>query len=101
METIFTAKVKILFILISSCVIFAYFKYVKKNTLKPVIGLVIGIVFLAVGIISANTFYSPAVVIDTLLLKSDINLMVEKMFLMSYIFILLSFMSFLERKILK
>jgi len=101
MEAIFTAKFKILFIIIVSCAIFAFFKYIKKDTINPIVGLVIGIIFLAVGMISTNVFYSSAVVVEALLLKSDINSMVEKMFLMSYVFILLAFMSFVERKILK
>ncbi len=101
MEVIFTAKFKILYIIIASCAIFAYFKYVKKDTLSPYVSLAIGIVFLAVGMIATNIFYSPAVVVESLLLKSDINWGAEKMFFMSYCFLLYSFMSFIEMKIFK
>lgn len=92
-----TAKIKILFILLTSCGVFAYFKYFKKDTLDPKIGLMIGAVFLVVGTIATNVIYSPSIFFETLLLRSDINYMIEKMFFVGYFFFLLSFMSLIDK----
>ena len=96
MEFIFTAKFKLLFIVLLSVGVFSYFKYIKRTHLPSKYALIIGLFFLAIGWASVGSFFSINTMIETLMLKSDIPFMMEKMFLVGYSFVLLALMSFAD-----
>lgn len=96
MEELFTQENKIIFTIAASVVVFAYFKYRKKSVLESKYAFSIGLIALAIGCFFTGFKYPISTLIEILFMNENVPVMLEKLFMLGYMFVLLGAMAFID-----
>jgi len=99
MEILFSQKAHVIFTLLLSAGVFAYFKYIKNELPHYKVSLILGLIFFAVGWLSITIFLKTSDVPDFMVFDDRAPFSIKKLFMLAYTFILTAGMTFLSEKI--